>query len=218
MMNTKNNKARVAVAVLVLLGMLVLFFLAFAINQSYYTGIFGTAASAQPVDIFEPVKTVAAIYVKFDGINGESEDRDHLDWIDVLSYSQGQYIPDSSATRAGASRESSVFEEIILRKELDKASPNLAQAVCLGKVFPKVDIHVTRELSDGARITYYVYELKNVIVSRYHIGCSRDDEIPAERISLNFEQVKVTYTKFDLNGRSESIMEYSWDIARNQPQ
>lgn len=216
-MKTKNNKARVAVTVLVLLGVLGIFFLAFTSNTGYYAGIFGTAASAQPVINPVPIQTVAAIYVKFDGIDGESEDKNHRDWIDVLSFSQGQYIPDSSSPRAGAAREPTIFEEIILRKELDKASPQLAMAVNLGKVFPTVYIHVTRTLSDGARLTFYVYELKNVLVSSYHINGSRAGDIPGEKLSLNFEQIKVTYTKFDANGIFESMMEYGWDVVRNQP-
>ena len=219
-MKTKIKKARVTVAVLVLLGVLGMFFLAFTNNQDYYAGIFGTTASAQPGFSIQPVQTVAVMYVKFDGVDGESEDKDHKDWINLLSFSQGQHIPDSSQPRAGAVRASSVFDEIILKKELDKSSPKLAEAVCLGKVFPKVDIHVTRAFSDGMRVTYYAYELKNAIVSSYNIGGSTEDEIPLEEVSLNFEQIKVTYEKFDANGRSESGggVEYSWNIVQNQPQ
>ena len=218
MMKIKTNKSREAVAVTFLLGVLGMLFLAFIDNQDYYAGIFGTTASAQPIVNTLPVQTVAAIYVKFDGIDGESEDIDHKDWIDLLSFSQGQYIPDSSLHHAGASSTSCVFEEIILRKELDRASPKLAEAVCLAKVFSNVDIHVTRALSDGIRISNYVYELKNVIVSSYQIGGSSQDDIPLEKVSLNFEQIKVAYEKFDTNGRSISIREYSWDVVRNQPQ
>ncbi|MBW2092594.1 MAG: type VI secretion system tube protein Hcp [Deltaproteobacteria bacterium] len=29
-----------------------------------------------------------AAYIKFDGVDGESQDKDHKDWIDVLSFSQ----------------------------------------------------------------------------------------------------------------------------------
>ena len=112
---------------------------------------------------------------------------------------------------------SSVFEEIALKKELDKASPKIAAAVSMGKVFPKVDIHITRAMSDGTRVTYYAYELTNVVLTSYRVRVSTKDDIPIEDISLSFEQIRVTYMKYDDIGRSQSIAEYSWDVVSNQP-
>ena len=214
-MEAKNNKARASVKVLVLKSVLVLLFLAFTNSRDYHRGIFGSVTSAQPVVNIQPIQTLAAIYVKFDGIDGESRAPEHNGWIDVLSFSQGQYIKESSS---GASVDgvSSVFEEIILRKELDKASPRLAEAVCLGKIFPNVYIHVTRGLSDGTKITYYTYELKNAMITRYRIGGSAENEIPREQISVKFEQIKVVYNEYNLDGRPESLAEYSWDVVQNQ--
>jgi len=157
-----------------------------------------------------------AIYVNFEGVDGDSEDIDHKDWVSLSSFRQGQYIP-ASAIGAASGGASSVFEEIALKKELDKASPKIAAAVSMGKVFPKVDIHITRAMSDGTRVTYYAYELTNVVLTSYRVRVSTKDDIPIEDISLSFEQIKVTYTKYDDTGRSQSIAEYSWDVVSNQP-
>jgi type VI secretion system secreted protein Hcp len=217
-MKTEAKKARVALAVLVHLGAIGTLFLAFADNPGDYTGAFGTAASAQSLDPGTPVNVPVgtAIYVNFGDIGGESEDIDHEGWINLLSFKQGQYIP-ASSIGAAAGRATSVFEEIALKKELDKSSPKLAEAVSLGRVFPKVQIHVTRALSDGTRVTYYVYELANAVLTSYRIRGSTRDDVPLDDISLNFERIKVTYTKFDGSGRYESIVEYGWDVARNLP-
>ncbi|MHC4351505.1 MAG: Hcp family type VI secretion system effector [Planctomycetota bacterium] len=218
-MKTRTKKARAALAVLVPLGVLSMLFLAVAGNQGGRAEVFGTVASAQSLDSTVPVQVRmgTAIYVNFEDFDGESEDPGYEGWINLLSFKQGQYIR-ASSIGAVAGQGSSVFEEIILRKELDKSSPLLAAAVALGKVFPKVDIHVSRALSDGTRITYYVYELKNAVVTSYRIRGSTNDDIPLDEVSLNFEQIKVTYTKFGDYGGSESIVMYGWDVARNQPQ
>ncbi|MHC4323381.1 MAG: Hcp family type VI secretion system effector, partial [Planctomycetota bacterium] len=165
--------------------------------------------------IIAPVQTQHAIYAKFDAVGGEPVSRDHKDWINLLTFRQGQYLPESSPG-AGAGRKSSVFEEITLRKVLDKASPELAEAVSLGVVFPKVNIHITRTTSIGP-VTYCVYELKNARVTSYHINGSTGGNIPREDISLNFEQIKVSYFNFGPDGNLEGIYEYGWDVLENQP-
>ena len=218
MMETRTNKAKVTVGMLLLLSALGLSFLYSVANPGSRAGVLATTASAQPGAVITPVPTqpAAALYIKFDGVDGESQDRDHRDWIELSSFSQGQYLPPSSAPSGGAARTAAIFEEFALKKTLDKASPKLAEAVCTGKVFPKVDIHVARTLSDGTQVTYYTYELKNVIVTSYHVGGSTQDAVPTESLSLNFEEIKVIYTKFDAAGRAESTAQYGWDLKRNE--
>lgn len=207
------------VGVLLLLGVFGLPLLYSVVDSDSRTGVLSTAASGQNLPVVTPAPTQAATaaYVKFDGVNGESQDRDHKDWINLLSFNQGQYLPPSSAGPGGGSRGVVVFEEVTLKKELDKASPKLAESVCTGKVFPKVDIHVARTLSGETKVTYYTCELTNVQVTSYHIGGSTQDVIPVEEVSLNFEEIKVTYTKLDATGTPEENVEYSWNIARNRP-
>lgn len=214
----KTNKTKVTLGVLVLLATLGLLFLYSAGNPHSGAGVLATAASAQPGAGITPAPAQPAdpIYIKFDGIDGESQDRDHKDWIDGLSFSQGQYLPPSPWTGGGA--RTVVFEEFTLTKTVDKSSPKLAEALCKGTVFSKVDVHVARTSSGPNRAPYYTYELKNVLVTSYHIGGSTQDEVPTESVSLNFGQIKVTYTKFDATGKAEGNVEYSWNLDRNQPQ
>lgn len=40
------------------------------------------------------------------------------------------------------------------------------------------------------------YELKNVLVSSYQVGgAGQSENVPTEEISLNFEEIKVTYKR-----------------------
>ena len=159
-----------------------------------------------------------AAYIKFDGVDGEAMDKDHQKWSDILSFTQGIHKPGGGATGATRRRGDVVLDDLLVVKEIDKASTKIAESVLKGKVFPKVDIHVSRALSDGTRITYYVYELKNAVVTSYRVQGSTKDDMPLEDVSVNFEQIKVTYTEFDDYGGSESIVMYGWDVVRNQPQ
>jgi len=217
-MEKRTNKAKVTVGVFLLfstVGLLLLYSIA---NPSSRVGILATAASAQPGTSITPIAAQPQdpAFIKFDGIDGESQDRDHRDWIDLLSFSQGQYLSPSSSAPGGAATGRLVFEELALRKTLDKACPKLAEAVCKGTVFPNVQLHLTRPSSAGAQATYYTVEMKNVIVTSYHISGSTQEEVPTETFSLNFEEIKVAYTKFDAAGQPEGVVQYGWNVKRNQ--
>ena len=82
-------------------------------------------------------------YIKFDGIEGESKDKDHKAWIDILSFGQAVHQPGGSATGATRRRGDVILEDITCAKLLDKSSPKIAESVCKGKVFPKVEIELT---------------------------------------------------------------------------
>jgi len=158
-----------------------------------------------------------AAYIKFDGVDGEAQDKDHKGWSDIISFSQPMHQPGRASTGATRRRGDVVLEDIAITKELDKASPKLAESMCKGKVFPKVEIQLTASYTDAGRTTYYAYELKNVLVTRYMIGGSgQSEEVPTEEFGLNFEEIKVTYTECDNTGKKKGNVEYSWKVEEGE--
>ena len=183
----------------------------------------------------------SSAYVKFEGINGESQNKDHEDWSEIVSFSQPIYKP-ASGTGATRRRGDVVLDDIVVVKQIDKASPKLAEAICKGTVFEMVEIHLTGP-SEGSTCqgTFYAYELKNVQITSYKVTGSNPlayaliapapDSImpysgpcvvqavdaPMEEISLNFEEIKVTYTECDPStGKSTGNVEYSWKVEEGE--
>ncbi len=201
-MEPRQKRTKIAVSILVLAGLLVFTLLAMADN-------FTSIAPPSP-DVSEGYEMLAGMFVRFDGVDGESQNKDHIGWCNALSFSQGQSLPTGSA--GAPQRGNVVFEDIVVVKELDKASPKLAEAVCKGTVFPKVEIHLT--YADAGNVTYYAYELKNVQIVSYRIGGSGYSEhVPTEELSLSFEEIKVTYTEIDEGGRPKGNVEYEWRLG-----
>lgn len=152
-----------------------------------------------------------AAFIKFDGVDGESQHKDHKAWSDLMSFSQMVHKPGAGGTGAARRRGSVMLEDIQCAKLLDKSSPKLAESVCKGKVYPKVEIEVTVSTTDAGQETYYKYELKNVLVSSYSVSGGSQDK-PAENFSLNFEEIKVTYTEMDSKGKKKGNVEYGWKV------
>ena len=155
-------------------------------------------------------------YIKFDGVDGEAQDKDHKGWSDLVSFSQSISKP-GSGTGSTRRRGDVVLDDLQVTKELDKSSPKIAEAVCKGKVFPKVEIHLTASYTDAGRVTYYAYELKNAQVVSYSVsGSGQSDEVPGEDVTINFEEIKVTYTESDSTGKKKGNVEYQWKVEEGE--
>ncbi len=158
-----------------------------------------------------------AAYIKFDGVDGECKDKDHKGWSDLASFGQALHQPGGGATGATRRRGDVIMDDLTCSKELDKASPKIAEAVAKGRVFPKVEIDLTASYTDSGRVTFYKYELKNVLVTSYNIsGAGQAEDVPMEDFSLNFEEIKVTYTENDSKGKKKGNVEYSWKVEEGE--
>ena len=154
-----------------------------------------------------------ALFIKFDGIDGESQDKDHKSWSDLLSFSWGLHKAGAGTTGQTRRRGVVTVEDVVVTKQVDKSSPKLAEGVCLGKIFPKVEIHDTTTYGDGARATFLKYELKNVMVSSHNISAAGGgDAVPTETVSLNFAEVKQTYVEYDNKGSKKGNVEMGWKV------
>ncbi len=151
-----------------------------------------------------------AVFIKFEGVDGESQDAEHKSWSDLVAFSHSISRPSSES---GSPRTSgAVFHDFTISKELDKSSIKLQESASTGKFFPKVDIHLTANTGKGM-VTYYTYELTNVMVTSYSIsGSGTSGQVPMEQISLNFGAIKVTYTETGKDGGEKGKVEYSYNV------
>ncbi len=153
-----------------------------------------------------------ALYMKMEGIEGESKDKDHPNWTDVHSCSFHIHKPGGGATGQSRRRGVAKVEDITFTKEYDKGSPKIQEAVLQGKVMSKVEIHGTATYGD-ARATYLKLELKNVSITSHSFSASsHGDAIPTETFSLNFDELKHTYTEYDSKGKKKGNVEMSWKV------
>jgi len=156
----------------------------------------------------------AGVFLKFDGIVGESQDTKHDGWSDLLSFGYSLEREPSS----GAGGQQLKINDIVCVKELDKASPLLAQALLTGQTMPKVTIDSTKIVGDGSEQSFLTVELTKVQLVTNKVNVKSDiGEVSAEELSFNYETIKVTYTSFDSAGRPTGTVEYEWDVINGGP-
>src|SRR5688572_15175109 len=82
-----------------------------------------------PVVLASPVHSAVDMFLKLDGIKGESKDEKHKDEIEILSFSWGMTNTPVLGGGGGSGKVS--FHDISLVTRLSKASPQLL-AACAG--------------------------------------------------------------------------------------
>ena len=137
----------------------------------------------------------AAWYAKFDGIDGESRDDKHQNWIEILSAKHEMHDAPGSANSAE-------LGDFDLIKVMDSTTPKLTQPVCDGKAFKTVIIELCEPNEDGLEECYMRYELEKVRITSYSFHGAADD-IPTETLTLNYD--KITTTFLPLVPRGEAI-------------
>ena len=155
----------------------------------------------------------AAVFAKYDGIDGEATDANHDKWIDILSIDWGSHKKvdkDGQAKKRGTV----VVEDMRLTMEFEKSTPKLLEKLNMGEVIPKLEIEQTANYG-GARATYIQYEFFNVQVTAFGVNASGNDESPPTvTIANNFEEYKVTYTEYDSEGNKKGISDTTYKVGK----
>jgi type VI secretion system secreted protein Hcp len=144
----------------------------------------------------ELASTNQGIFLRIDGIPGESTEDGHADWIDVITYS---HHADFSVVKA-----------------IDKASPKLAVAVCDGTHIPEIVVGVCR--AGGDKLKYMEYKMRNATVSSVRTVGSVEgiSPLPLEEVAFKYNWIEWTYTQQKReDGSGGGNVAACWDLERN---
>jgi len=128
------------------------------------------------------VNAATDMFLAIDGVQGESKGQGHEDEIDVLAWSWGT----SSNSRQVC------VQDVSITKYVDKASPILLMNQVEGVVYPGATL-VVRKAGESP-LEYIILEFRNLNVSSLSTGGSGGEDRLTENVTLNFDEVKYTYT------------------------
>lgn len=159
------------------------------------------------------------VFMKIDGIPGESTDDKHKDWVEVVSFSHGMEQPASAtaSSAGGATAERVNHGTFNVMHLLDKASPKLAEACCTGRHMKEVVIEACR--AGGDKQKYLEIRLEQVVVAKVELKGSASSEqgFPTEELRLNYGKIKWTYTQQKrADGQGGGQVSAGWDLTANK--
>jgi len=185
--------------------------------SSLKSGVVGLFALAMSCVVGAPAASAASdMYLKIEGVDGESTADRHKGEIEVMSWSfgatqqtQGPRFGAAPGGRAAAGSQTPPPGPgtVTMSKAYSPSSVKLMQACATGKHFPKATLTVRK--AGGGQQEYMTYELENVLVSGYSISSGGDR--PMESLSLNF--TKIEYKIDDQKEKSGAPPKAGYDVA-----
>jgi len=155
------------------------------------------------------------IFLKIDGIAGESEDSKHSGEIQLDSFSFGVSQTGTSGTGGGAGAGKAHFQDVHLSKKVDKATPNLIKACATGQHIANAVV-VFRK-AGGQQEEYFTIKFKDILVSSVQGSDSGGvDGILMEQVSLNFTSVQYIYKEQAKDGTLKGTVDFGYDVKKNQ--
>lgn len=171
---------------------------------------------ATALGLLMPAAAPAAVdmFLKIDGIQGESRDRVHKDEIDVLAWSWGMSNPGVSATRSpGAASGKVNVQDLSFTKYIDRSTPALMRLLATGGRARFAELTVRKA---GERpLEYLVFCFGNVGVASLSTGGSGGEDRLTENVTLNFNSFVTRYTEQSSDGSAGKAFEFGWDLVKS---
>jgi type VI secretion system secreted protein Hcp len=155
------------------------------------------------------------MFIKIDGVKGESTDDKHKGDIDVLAWSWGLSQAGSGHTGGGAGAGKVHVQDISFTKYVDSSSAPLMNAIAGGTHYKKVDLAV-RKAGGKAPVEYLKIHFEEVFITSLSTGGSGGEDRLTENVTLNFAKFKVEYTPQKADGTPDVAIFAGWDVKANK--
>ena len=158
------------------------------------------------------VQAASQIFVKIEGVRGQSTDAMHSGWIDATGFADKVFQPGGSTFSSGTrTTEKASFNDILIAKKMDIASPRLFDLCASGKHVPRVQIDFVESTSRG-KVVVAMYYLEDVVVSSVEKNFDPKTGEVMEQVTFKFAKIKQVIT--DVMNPRGGKEEAGWDLVR----
>jgi type VI secretion system secreted protein Hcp len=158
------------------------------------------------VPAFEKV-LVPGLFMQAGDIEGESQTKGREDWIELQDVSSGLF-----RLVQGRSRQTAIYEDVVVTKYIDKSTPKLAEALAQGTVLEKVIIAQNNQIAEDLW-RRFEFHLSNVQVTEFQISGQTIESLPLESVSLNYEKIDWIHELCNSQGEGQGRVEANWDLV-----
>jgi len=150
-----------------------------------------------PVVLAGSINAASDMFLKLDGIKGESSDSVHPETIEIESFSWGT---SNTNTAAGGGQGKASFSDIHFVTKLSKASPRLLSACAGGTNILSATLYARNPASTNQE--YYQITLENIQISSLKqtgqsAASTNSTDRPTEQVSFAFSKITMSYTGDD---------------------
>lgn len=153
------------------------------------------------------------IFVRIEGIEGESKDVRHKGWIDATSIEYGVSQSSSTFSGGGGGVGRADFKSLSFTHYFDRASPNLFRFCAAGKHIPKVEISGCK--SGGGSQEFAKITLKDVLVTfAGPTGTAGSQWV--ETVALSYSAIEIEAREQNTDGSMKAAVTAGWNVKENK--
>lgn len=164
--------------------------------------------------------TDALLEITSPKIEGEGQDKDFPNTIELISFDLGAQQEASIQVGSGLVAGGSSFGPLTIQKKFDKSTIKLFQHLCSGARIEEMTLRVRRPGEGGATATnnapviYLMYKFQGVQVTDMSCDGNSGSAIPTESFSLNYTKVECHYREVK-DGQPQGPISMVYDLKKN---
>lgn len=162
-----------------------------------------------------PSFAVVSVYLQVEGVPGDSTERNHVDWIEALSFSQ-KMTQSATLSTSGSMAGRAVVGDFFVTKFIDRSSPLLNGKLLSGTIIRKVVLEVLKATSTGTLAPVQRFTLEEAIVTSITMSGPEESMIGQEIIGFNASRIKWEYFIIDSRGQQTGSVVKMWDVLNNR--
>ncbi|WP_261305367.1 Hcp family type VI secretion system effector [Paenibacillus andongensis] len=151
------------------------------------------------------------VFLKLDGISGESAVKGYEKWIQLqdvsFDFENSSKLGSSSTSGSGAGK--AVRSAISIDKIFDSSSIPLFMDMVMGKSIAKGQMVFIKK-SGKERLPLVTIDLETISVSKFSLSTLD------EKIELNYGAINFKYTTIGSDGKPANAITGGWDFLKNQ--
>jgi type VI secretion system secreted protein Hcp len=154
------------------------------------------------------------IFMKINGIDGESQDAAHKGEIEVQNWGWRVSQDSTMHSGSGGGAGKATVDDLMFTHLMDRASPNLMKYCLTGKHVDQAVLTVRK--AGGNPLEYLKITMTDVIITNVQPAGSNADNGILEQVNLSFAKVKQEYVVQNAQGGSGGAVTAAYDIKGNK--
>lgn len=151
-----------------------------------------------------------SVWIKFDGIDGESTHKDHRNEVEVVAWSWGVTAAAGGTSGGGAGR--AAAQELRVVHRYDMASPLLAKRAAQGQAVRSAVLSARR--SGQAQRDFLKITLKDVFITA--ISTSDAGDGAHEEVAMSYASIEFSYSPQTSTGSQAAPVGFAWNVKTNK--
>jgi len=154
------------------------------------------------------------MFLKVDGVTGESKDSNHNGWTDITSFTWGSSQPGNMAVGGGGGAGKVNFNDLSVDALIDKSTTAILKYCASGKHISKVELSICK--AGGQQIEYARITLEDVLVTTVHYTGSDNGDTVGINYAFQASKVKQQYWEQTSSGGKGAESSAGWNIKENK--